>query len=344
VTERARIGIGRAKRIALVGHDNRKPDLMDWARFNRGHLQQHRLYATGTTGRLLADELGFDVRVMESGPLSGDWKLASRPKLSSLRGERAERAAAAGTSCLKMGKLFDLIAFDGDDTLWHNESVYQAAQQRLVGLLAGYADGETVMAELYQTEMRNLPAYGYGIKSFALSMIETAIRLSDGGISGAEIEQIICLAREMLTSGVRLLDHVEHVVRTLAESYPLMLITKGDLRDQKAKLAESGLAEVFQYVEVVTEKDCRVYRRLLKGVGVRPERFVMVGNSLRSDVLPVVELGGQAVYVPYHVTWEHEVVAGAQAEHDGYHELDDLGQLPALLQHLEQEAGSDQRR
>jgi putative hydrolase of the HAD superfamily len=228
----------------------------------------------------------------------------------------------------------DLVAFDGDDTLWHNESLYQAAQQELVSLLAGYADSVMVLAELYRTEMQNLPSYGYGIKSFTLSMIETAIAVSDGRVSGREIERIIGLAREMLAAGVRLLDHVEQVVHTLAESYPLMLITKGDLRDQHQKLAGSGLAGAFRYVEVVTEKEIGVYRRLLHKVGVRPERFVMVGNSLRSDVLPVVELGGQAVHVPYHVTWDHEVVADAHAEHDGYHELDHLGQLPALIRRL----------
>jgi putative hydrolase of the HAD superfamily len=237
----------------------------------------------------------------------------------------------------EMGNRFEVVAFDGDDTLWHNESLYQRAQQELAGMLAGYADGEMVMSELYQTEMRNLPTYGYGIKSFALSMIETAIRLSSGRISGAEIERIIALAREMLTTGVRLLEYVEGVIGTLAERYPLMLITKGDLRDQRAKLAESGLAGAFQYVEVVTEKDTGVYQRLLNRIGVRPTRFIMVGNSLRSDVLPVVELGGKAVYVPYHLTWEHEAVADAHAEHDGYYELDDLRQLPALLRHLEEE-------
>jgi putative hydrolase of the HAD superfamily len=234
-----------------------------------------------------------------------------------------------------MGNRIELVAFDGDDTLWHNESLYQAAQQQLVSMLAGYADGETVMPELYQTEMRNLPTYGYGIKSFALSMIETAIHLSGGRISGTEIEQIIGLTREMLTSGVRLLEPVEEVISTLAGSYPLMLITKGDLRDQKAKLAESGLAGAFRYVEVVIEKDTSVYRRLLERVGVRPERFMMVGNSLRSDILPVVELGGKAVYVPYHVTWEHEVVVDARSGHDGYYTLRDLGQLPALMRRLE---------
>jgi putative hydrolase of the HAD superfamily len=238
----------------------------------------------------------------------------------------------------EMVNQFEVVAFDGDDTLWHNESLYQAAQQQLVEVLARYADGKTVMAELYRTEMRNLPSYGYGIKSFALSMIETAIRLSDGRVTGTEIGQIIDLAQEMLTSGVQLLDHVEEVVQTLADSYPLMLITKGDLRDQRAKLAESGLASAFRYVEVVTEKDAGVYRRLLKRLGIRPEGFIMVGNSLRSDVLPVVELGGRAVYVPYHVTWEHEQVTGAHAEHDGYYELEDLGQLPGLLRCLDEAA------
>lgn len=233
-----------------------------------------------------------------------------------------------------MPAMLELLAFDGDDTLWHNESLYQGAQAKFVRLLSVYAGSETVMAELYRTEMRNLPHYGYGVKSFALSMIETAIGISDGRIGGGEINQIIGMTREMLASRVSLLDCVEQVVHSLSESYPLMLITKGDLRDQRTKLAQSGLARAFRHVEVVTEKDAELYRQLLEKVGVRPERFMMVGNSLRSDVLPVVELGGHAVHVPYHVTWEHEVVPEAFATHDGYYKLDHLGQLPALLRRL----------
>jgi putative hydrolase of the HAD superfamily len=238
---------------------------------------------------------------------------------------------------------FDLVAFDGDDTLWHNESLYQSTQREFVRLLAGYAGGEAVMAELYRTEMRNLAIYGYGIKSFTLSMIETAIALSEGRIGSREIAEILGYARRMLEAGVTLLDHVERVVTDLSESYPLMLITKGDLRDQKAKLAGSGLAEAFQHIEVVTEKDPAVYGSLLRKVGARPERFLMVGNSLRSDVLPVIELGGHAVHVPYHVTWEHEMVPEAHGERDGYYELEHLGQLPALLERLAGRDGGQRR-
>jgi putative hydrolase of the HAD superfamily len=229
---------------------------------------------------------------------------------------------------------FDLIAFDADDTLWHNEILYAEAQGKLRELLSGYADGETIDQRLYQTEMSNLKYYGYGIKSFTLSMIETAVELTRGRIEGAEVLQIIGLAKEMLTSQTRLLDHAEETVRELARSYELMIITKGDLLDQQSKLSRSGLGDCFRYVEVVSQKTQRLYRRLLAKYGVEPQRFLMVGNSLKSDILPVLALGGQAVYVPYHLTWAHEVVDGQHVEHDGYYELEHLGQLPQLIEQL----------
>ena len=230
--------------------------------------------------------------------------------------------------------MFDLIAFDADDTLWHNESLYRAVEQRYVSLLAPYADSNTVTDRLFQQEMRNLALYGYGIKSFTLSMIETAITLTDGGIRGAEIAQIIGFAKEMLSSNVRLLDNAETTVRALARTYPLMVITKGDLLDQTNKLARSGLRAHFRHFEVVGHKDPAAYAAILTRYGITPERFLMVGNSLKSDVLPVIALGGNAVYVPHQITWAHEVISAHEDQPDGYHEIAHLGELPDLIQAL----------
>ncbi len=229
---------------------------------------------------------------------------------------------------------FDLIAFDADDTLWHNEILYEEAQDKLRELLSGYAAEETVDQRLYQTEMSNLKHYGYGIKSFTLSMIETAVELTKGRIEGTEVLQIIGFAKEMLTSQTRLLDHAEETVRELARSYELMVITKGDLLDQQSKLSRSGIGDYFRYVEVVSQKTQGTYKALLAKYRIEPQRFLMVGNSLKSDILPVLALGGQAVYVPYHVTWAHEVVDSQHVEHDGYYELEHLGQLPRLIEQL----------
>lgn len=228
----------------------------------------------------------------------------------------------------------DLIAFDADDTLWHNEILYTEAQDKLKKLLSSYADGETVEQRLYQTEMGNLKYYGYGIKSFTLSMIETAVELTRGKIQGTEILQIVGLAKEMLTSEVQLFEHTAETVCDLAKSYELMVITKGDLLDQQSKLSRSGLGDCFQYVEVVSQKTHHVYQTLLAKYRIEPQRFLMVGNSLKSDILPVLALGGYAVYIPYHTTWAHEAVDSQPTGHDGYYELEHLGQLPQLIEQL----------
>jgi putative hydrolase of the HAD superfamily len=230
--------------------------------------------------------------------------------------------------------VFDLVAFDADDTLWHNELLYAETKRKLRELLLPCVDGKTVEQRLYQTEMRNLPLYGYGIKSFALSMIETAIELTGGGIPAAEILQIISFVKEMLAADVVLFEHAEETLSVLARHYPLMLITKGDLRDQQAKLARSQMDRYFQSVEVVSDKTEQAYASLLDRHGVAPERFLMVGNSLRSDVLPVLALGAYAVYVPYQLTWLHEQVQGPHAGQDGFFEVEHLGQVPALIEGL----------
>lgn len=230
--------------------------------------------------------------------------------------------------------MFDVIAFDGDDTLWHNESLYAAAQTEFRRLLARHHDAEIVDAQLYETEMRNLEFYGYGIKSFTLSMIETATELTDGQITSDEIRQILNIGRGMLTADVQLLEHAQATVEQVARSHPLMLITKGDLRDQKRKLAKSGLAPFFRHIEIVTDKTRADYAEILDKYQIDPARFLMVGDSLRSDIVPVLELGGQVVYIPYHLAWAHEVVTEVERDGPGYHELQHLDGLPALVQEI----------
>lgn len=231
--------------------------------------------------------------------------------------------------------LFDCIAFDADDTLWHNEHLYLNTADAFKHLLAPYAPPERVAERLNEVEIDNLGCYGYGIKAFALSLIETAIDLSDGRITGAEIRRVIDLARAMLAAEVHLLDHAEATVKALAARYPLMVITKGDPLDQEAKVRRSGLAPYFRYVEVVADKTRDIYAAILSKYRLDPARFLMVGNSLRSDILPVVALGGRAVYVPYRTTWAHEHADPTPAERERFFEIEHLGLLPGLVERLE---------
>ena len=199
-----------------------------------------------------------------------------------------------------------VIGFDADDTLWHNESIFEDAHKRYCELLARWHDAETVERTLFATEMRNLEQFGYGIKSHALSSIETAIALTQGGISAEEIHAIVDLAKGMLDHPVELLEGAAEVLPALAKRHRLVLITKGDLRDQERKVRKSGLEAHFQEIEIISEKDTKVYRRLLARHGIAPAEFLMVGNSLKSDILPVLDLGGRGVYVPYRITWQAE--------------------------------------
>jgi putative hydrolase of the HAD superfamily len=241
--------------------------------------------------------------------------------------------------------MIDLIAFDADDTLWHNEIHYRNTEHRFQEILAPYQVDGQASEELYNTEMQNLPYYGFGTKGFALSMIETAIKLTDGQITSAKIQQIIDLAKGMLSKPVELLEHVPGVVETLASSYSIMLITKGDLLDQERKLAQSGLAPYFRHVEIVSHKTPEVYRSVLDRHKVAPDRFLMVGNSLRSDVAPVIAVGGQAVHIPYHVTWVHEAALGREEAALDYIELDHIGLLPGLVaEFVRKEDGRNGRR
>jgi len=227
---------------------------------------------------------------------------------------------------------FDMIALDADDTLWHNETMFTLTQTKFLELLAGYHSPELIERKLYEIELRNLNNFGYGIKGFTLSMIETAIELTDGQVTGVIIKQLLDLAKAMVHAPVNLLDHVAEVVPWLAERYPLMLLTKGDLFDQESKLARSGLADHFRHVEIVSDKTATSYRALFTRYQVEPARFLMVGNSLRSDILPVTALGGRAVYIPYHLTWAHETVTEQDAQLHQYVELENIGGLPKLIE------------
>jgi putative hydrolase of the HAD superfamily len=230
--------------------------------------------------------------------------------------------------------MINVIAFDADDTLWRNEPLYAEAKSRLKTLLSPYASQETVDEELDRREAANLPLYGYGIKSFTLSMIEEAIHLSDTKITGDEIGRIIDLGKEMLSLDVQLLNGVKETVSQLAESYSLMIITKGDLLDQERKLSQSGIDKYFECVEIVSEKDEMTYGKILMKYRIHPEHFLMVGNSLKSDILPVLKIGGYAVYIPAEMNWALDVVEDDPWPIDGHYEIEHLGQLPALVESL----------
>jgi putative hydrolase of the HAD superfamily len=228
------------------------------------------------------------------------------------------------------------IAFDGDDTLWHHETLYQFTQERFRALLARHVPEADVDGRLHSTEMRNLQMFGYGVKGFTLSMIETAIELTEGAIPGEDIQELIDWGKEMLAHPVDLIDGVVSTLDALAGRFRLMLITKGDLFDQESKIARSGLADRFQHIEIVSVKDQQTYRRCFARHGLEISGVLMVGNSLRSDVMPVLALGARAVHVPYAVTWAHEHVDGDLPE--GAYRLERLTELPALIDRLHREA------
>lgn len=228
--------------------------------------------------------------------------------------------------------MIELVALDADDTLWHNEPLFTSVRDQFCAMLDRYQPAGIPTEWLNGVEMRNLQHFGYGVKGFVLSMIETAIEMTDGRLEAADVRRIIDWGREMLASPVELLDGVCGVVEELAATYPLILLTKGDLLHQETKLARSGLGHHFKGIEIVSEKDARIYRQVMTRYSVDPGHFVMVGNSLRSDVLPVIEAGGHAVYVPYQVTWIHEHVPSEQLGSLHFHEIANIRELPSLLQ------------
>ena len=224
-----------------------------------------------------------------------------------------------------------VVGFDGDDTLWHSETRFHVTQGEFRDLLKGHVPDADADARLAATEMKNLSIYGYGVKSFTLSMLETAMELTERRIPADDLDVILGWGKRMLMEPTELLDGVEETLRQVSGAYDLLLITKGDLFDQESKLARSGLGGLFLGVEIVSEKNEETYRRIFQRRGVKPEEFVMVGNSLRSDILPVVALGGRAFRIPYEVTWAHEEVAADALPKQGWQEMRSIRELPAAL-------------
>lgn len=223
-----------------------------------------------------------------------------------------------------------IIAFDADDTLWDNEGYFEETENKICDLLSDYMPPHSLSREILQTEVANLPLYGYGIKGFILSMIETTMRISNNTLPVTAVEKIIQLGKELLEKPVVLLPDVETVLQSLKPKYRLVMATKGDLLDQHRKLHKSGLGHYFHHIEIMSEKKEQDYQKLIKRLDIKPDEFVMVGNSLKSDVLPVLDIGGHAFHIPYHTTWEHEKVE-VNITHPNFRQLNAIGQI---VQHL----------
>jgi len=199
-----------------------------------------------------------------------------------------------------------VIAFDADDTLWVNEPYFRETEDKFCSLLEDYLPHHTVSQELFKTEMQNIVLYGYGIKGFMLSMVETALRISNNTVNLATIEKVIQYGKDLLEKPIELLDGLEEALHLLKNKYRLVVATKGDLLDQERKLRKSGLEHYFHHIEIMSDKQEADYNKLIKHLDIKPEEFLMIGNSIKSDVLPVLAIGGHAVHIPYHTTWAHE--------------------------------------
>ena len=224
-----------------------------------------------------------------------------------------------------------VIAFDADDTLWVNEPHFQETEKKFCTLMEEYLPQHTLSRELLKIEIANLALYGYGIKGYILSMIEAAIKVSEGTISVEAIDKIIGFGKELLNEPIELLDDVEDVLKSLHGRYRIVVATKGDLLDQHRKLKKSGLGSYFHHIEVMSEKGEEDYQKLIRRLDIQPAEFMMIGNSLKSDVIPVINIGGHAIHVPYHTTWAHEHVE-TNLEHENFKQADRLKDvLPLLL-------------
>jgi putative hydrolase of the HAD superfamily len=224
-----------------------------------------------------------------------------------------------------------VIAFDADDTLWVNEPYFRETETSFCQLLEDFMPLHSAERALLQTEIKNLPVYGYGIKGFTLSMIETALTISEGHIKAAAVSRILELGKELLARPIELLEGIEDVLLALKDRYRLVVATKGDLLDQERKMKNSGIDHLFHHIEIMSDKGVADYSKLVRHLDIAPEQFMMVGNSLKSDVLPVLQLGGHAVHVPYHTTWAHEVVEDT-IEHPNFRSVAHIKDiLPFLL-------------
>ena len=239
-----------------------------------------------------------------------------------------------------------LVGFDGDDTLWHSEGYYQAVHdefERLVGHYVDLSDAR-VHERLLETEKRNIRLFGYGAKGMTLSMIETAIEITGERIAATDVHRLLSLGKDVLAHPVELLPGIREAVEAVARDFQIVLITKGDLFHQEAKVARSGLTELFHRIEIVSEKDPQTYRRVLGEFDLSPGNFAMVGNSLRSDIEPVIDLGGWGVYMPYHVTWAHEQETSFDEASTRLARVAAAGEIPAALFQLGERAASEDAR
>lgn len=223
-----------------------------------------------------------------------------------------------------------IIAFDADDTLWHNEPYFDEAQAKFCELFADYASKQEILQLILSHQVKNLPLYGFGIKAFTLSMIDAALELTNHQISGQGIQKIIDIGRDLLQKPVELLPEVEDVLQQLKGKYKLVVATKGDLKDQHRKLHDSGIGHYFHHIEVMSDKKELDYEKMLGRLDIKPDNFIMIGNSLKSDVLPVLNIGGHGYHVAYHTTWEYEKI-DFEIEHDNFKSLEKISDVLSIL-------------
>lgn len=223
-----------------------------------------------------------------------------------------------------------IIAFDADDTLWHNEPYFDEAQERFCQLFQDYASSQEILGLILNHQVKNLPLYGFGIKAFTLSMIESALELTNHQISGNGIEKILTIGKDLLQKPVELLPNVEDVLKELQGKYKLVVATKGDLKDQHRKLHDSGIGHYFHHIEVLSDKTELDYTKMLGRLDCKAEDFLMIGNSLKSDVLPVLNLGGFGIHIPYHTTWEYEKI-NFEIKHENFLALSNIKEVLTIL-------------
>lgn len=227
-------------------------------------------------------------------------------------------------------KNISVIAFDADDTLWVNEPYFRETEEKFCALLQDYIPLHTAAQELFKTEINNISLYGYGVKGFMLSMVETALRVSSNTVNISVIEKALEYGKELLARPIELLEGVEEVLKELKGKYRLVVATKGDLLDQERKLKKSGLEHYFHHIEIMSDKKESDYEKLIRHLDISPDQFLMIGNSLKSDVLPVLNIGGHAIHIPYHITWEHEKV-DHHIEHDNFYQAESLKEVLPLI-------------
>lgn len=223
-----------------------------------------------------------------------------------------------------------VIAFDADDTLWVNEPYYQETEKNFCLLLEDYMPHHNLSKELFATEMQNLALYGYGVKSFILSMIESALRISEKTLPIVIVEKIIQYGKDLINKEIEILDGVEELLKAVSGKYKLVVATKGDLLDQERKLRNSGIEHYFHHIEIMSDKKESDYQKLIKNLDIKPEQFMMIGNSLKSDVLPILALGGYGVHIPYHTTWAHEQIE-SKVEHPNFLHINKLTEIIPYL-------------